>query len=440
MSAVQSRSIVDERRVREISKILGEPSWLAEKRVQGLAVFDAKPFPFVKDEGWKYTDPRKIKLDGLALSDGTADMCDEAVTVQALDGFEKMVEAAAVAIHCNGRFCKMNLPSSWLERGVQVLDWRSAIAKAPDLLKQHFMSGILPNTFDKFTALHSAAVSGGLVLLVPDGVELAEPLFSIHWLGAENRLEAPHLLVLCGKNSSARFVDVFAGPGGGGVALPAYEFNLEPNCRLNYIRLQQVGQQTTILGYQKAIVGRDANLITGVVNLGGRLVRDVIQARMQGSGSEAKLLGAYMPGKGQHFHHETLQEHAVPYCHSDLLFKGALSGDGRAVFGGMIKVFPGAQKTDAYQKNRNLILSKEARADSIPQLEIRADDVKCSHGATVSQVQENELFYLQSRGLRRPAAEELLVFGFIDEVLAKMDWPEIVAPLECRISARIKQW
>lgn len=437
--AAAVREIIDETWPAELAHRFGEPDWMAAKRRESMGIFRDMPLPTIRDDGWRYTDPRKIRLDGLALPAVRGEKCDDDVRVKALDGFEQMAGSAGVMIHCNGLPGFKSLPKSWGKRGVKALDWQSAVREMPDFLAANFMTAVLPNTFDKFMALHGALIGEATIINVPDGVVLDEALFNIRWYSDAGRLNAPHTLIVLGQSAAIKVVEILIGPATDGMVVPAYEFQLEPDSSLKYVRLGQLSSSQTVLGYERAVLARDARLVSGVINLGGRLVRDVVHARMAGQGADARLLGAYFVGAGQHVHHETLQEHAVPRCHSDLLFKGALTGNGRSVFGGMIKVFPGAQKTDAYQKNRNLILSGEARADSIPQLEIRADDVKCSHGATISQVQESEMFYLMSRGLRHEAAEELLVFGFIDEVFAKLDWPDIIAPLECRISARIRR-
>lgn len=418
----------------------GEPSWILEKRLQSLAAFEATPYPTTRDEAWRYTDIRKLSWEGLQLTNGSGSSCDDSQRVKALDGFEEMSDQAAVTINCDGACGYWNIPKSWQERGVKVYDWRTALLQYPDFLRNHFMQDVLPNMFDKFTALHGGLLNSATVVHVPKGVALDEPLINVNWHTSPRTLLMPHLLVVLEENSQLRVLDIHKGTGENSMHIPAFEFSLAPASNLKYIRLQQLPLSSVSFGYQRAYVARDAHLTTGVVNLGGRLVRDTIQAKITGTGSTARMLGAYVAGEGQHFDHYTLQEHAAGHAMSDLLFKGAMSGNGRSVFNGKIIVYPNAQKTDAYQKNRNLILSKGARADSIPQLEIAADDVKCSHGATMSRVQEHELFYLMSRGLTRRMAEELLIFGFIDEVLDKFEWKDIAYPIECRISQRIKEW
>lgn len=440
MSTETIDKIAESGAAESLSKRFGEPSWVLEKRLQSLAAYLATPYPTTRDEAWRYTDPRRIKWDGISMTNGASPHCDETQRVKALEGFEEMAGHAAVAINCDGDCGFWHVPESWTSRGVKVMDWKTAIAKAPDFVKANFMKDALPNVFDKFTSLHGAFLNSATIIHVPKGVALDEPLVNINWHTTPGKIFFPHILIVMEEDSHLRVLDILKGTGENSVHVPAYEFILAPGSTLKYIRLQQLPLTSTALGYQRAIIGRDAALTAGVVNLGGKIIRDTIQSRMAGTGSTARMLGAYVAGEGQHFDHYTLQEHAAGHAMSDLLFKGAMSGNGRSVFNGKIIVYPNAQKTDAYQKNRNLILSKGARADSIPQLEIAADDVRCSHGATMSRVQEHELFYLMSRGLTRKMAEELLIFGFIDEVLDKFEWHDIAYPIECRISQRIKEW
>ncbi|MGH7506101.1 MAG: SufB/SufD family protein, partial [Longimicrobiales bacterium] len=188
---------------------------------------------------------------------------------------------------------------------------------------------------------------------------------------------------------------------------------------------------------QRTVAGRDAKLDTLIVNLGGEVARVDLMASLEGPGARSDMLGLYFGQGDQHFDHETRQEHRVPHASSDLLYKGGLDGDSRAVFRGLIKVFPNAQRTDAYQTNRNLILSRTAQATSLPNLEIEADDVRCSHAATVGQLDDEELFYIMSRGIPRHEAERLVVFGFFGEVLDRLPLPELVRELRTAIEAKI---
>lgn len=429
-----------EQAVRELSAAYVEPEWLTETRLEALDLFKSTPMPTRRDSAWRYTDLRKVSFDELVLPSASAVQCSEPAKVKALEGFEEIADHAAVMIHCEGLPTNLHIPYSWKERGATVNTWRDTTSASDDSLRDIIKAEPVAGANDRFSMLHRAFVNSATVVHVPAGVQLDEPLFNILWYCSDGRLHAPKLIVHLETGAKASIVDIIGGKGRNNMLIPSYNFDLSANSSLRYLRMQQSDMTTTIFGYQTARLGRESRATTAVVNLGGKLVRDVIEAKMLEPGANTKMLGLYVPGGDQHFDHETLQDHIAGSCSSDLLFKGALSGRARAVFNGKIVVRPGAQKTDAFQKNRSILLSKESRADSVPQLEISADDVRCSHGATVSRVQEPDVFYLMSRGLTRERAEETLVFGFLDEVINKLDWPDMTVPLECRVSHRIKTW
>ncbi|MEX2581909.1 MAG: Fe-S cluster assembly protein SufD, partial [Gemmatimonadota bacterium] len=209
--------------------------------------------------------------------------------------------------------------------------------------------------------------------------------------------------------------------------------------KVTYVALQRFGRGVRHLTTDRLVSGRDAKITTVYVALGSDVTRADIQCSLQAPGSHADMLGLYIAEGTQHLDHETLQDHIAPHASSNLLFKGALMDKGRSVFRGLIRVHPKAQRTDAYQTNRNLILSPGARADSLPNLEIAADDVRCSHAATVGQLDQEEIFYLQSRGISRLEAMRLVIFGFFGEVLEQLDLEgvrkELVRAIEAKLDA-----
>jgi Fe-S cluster assembly protein SufD len=206
---------------------------------------------------------------------------------------------------------------------------------------------------------------------------------------------------------------------------------------VHYVTLQRLGANVRQLSIQRTTARRDANLDTLAVNLGGKVARVDLAASLEGTGARSDMLGLYFGQADQHFDHNTRQDHRVPHASSDLLYKGALDDRSKAVFRGLIRVWPKAQRTDAYQTNRNLLLSKHAQATSLPNLEIQADDVRCSHAATVGHLDDEELFYIMSRGVPRKDAERLVVFGFFGEVLDRLPMPDVVRELRSEIEAKI---
>jgi len=307
-----------------------------------------------------------------------------------------------------------------------------------ELVRQYLGREVTP-AFSKFAALSGALWSGGVFLHVPRGVEIEQPIRVARWLSQGGIAVFPRTLIIAEPGARIDFVDEMRSPDFGEPSLScgAVEVIAQDAAQVHYVALQRWGRGVRHLSMQKTIASRDADLDTLVVNLGGDLARVDLHAWLDGPGARSDMLGLYFGERDQHFDHNTRQDHKAPHAESDLLYKGALYDSSRAVFRGIIRVHPGAQHTDAYQTNRNLLLSDSARADSLPNLEIEADDVKCSHGATVGQLDEEELFYLMARGIPRPQAERLVVFGFFGEVLDRLPMPAVVEELREAITAKI---
>ncbi|OPZ01472.1 MAG: FeS cluster assembly protein SufD [Alphaproteobacteria bacterium ADurb.BinA305] len=254
---------------------------------------------------------------------------------------------------------------------------------------------------------------------MPRNVEIAEPFYLSAWTDAPGLALFPRTLLVAEEGSRVAVVEEHASLPSEVEAFssPVAEVWVGDGAQVRYTTIQRWGEQVTEIGTRRAVVGRDARLEWVTAALGGGLSRLRLQAAFAGEGSESVLRGLYLPSGGQQMHFDTLQEHRAGHTESDLFFKGALRDAARAVYYGVIRVHPQAQQTNGYQQNRNLLLSEKAKADSIPILEIEANDVKCSHGATVGQVDPEQLFYLMARGLPRPEAERLLVEAFFREIL-----------------------
>ena len=253
------------------------------------------------------------------------------------------------------------------------------------------------------------------------------PFRSYRWISEAGCSVFPRLLVVAEAGAELSLVDEAVSPDFDRqtLALSGVEVFAEEGAKVNYVAVQSWGAGVVNLSTDRVVAGRDARVTTLALALGGDLSRSDIRCRLTKPGSHVDLLGLYIADGAQHFDHETLQDHVSPHASSNLLFKGALRDRGRSVFRGLIRVHPGAQRTDAYQTNRNLLLSGEARADSLPNLEIQADDVRCSHAATVGQLDEEEIFYLLSRGIPKREAVRLVVFGFFGEVLVQLPLDEV---------------
>jgi Fe-S cluster assembly protein SufD len=318
----------------------------------------------------------------------------------------------------------LDLAAGARDQGVIWTDMNTAVREHADLVQAHFMEEAVPVSNDKYTALHAAFWSGGTFLYVPPGVTLELPFISVMWQEMPELAAFPHTLVVLGQGSSVTFVSELLSMGceacpdtyHGGVT----EIHLGANSGLRYVNAQDLGRHVYDLRSQTALLGRDSRLEWLSITLGGRLSRSSQHSILREPGAEARVTGLYLLDGKQHVAMDTLQDHVAPNGLSDLLYQGALLGRSRAVYEGTIRAWPGAQKTNAYQSNRNLLLSGKARADSLPQLEIEANDLRCSHGATVSQVEEDLVFYLMSRGIPRGEAVRLIVEGFFRPSLDRL--------------------
>ncbi|MGA2620723.1 MAG: Fe-S cluster assembly protein SufD [Thermoguttaceae bacterium] len=294
--------------------------------------------------------------------------------------------------------------------------------------------------YDKFSALHAACWSGGMVLLVPRGVVIERPLMCCSAM-SDGGVDLGHALVVLEEGAEATLLaETTAGdPAGGGLHCGAVELLLGAGARLRYVNLQNWGTRTWHFAHHKALVGRDAALQWTVGALGSRLAKVNQQVALAGEGARAQVNGVLLADGRQHLSYHTLQHHESPHGTSDLLYKCALQGRARIVWRGMIRVDREAQKTDGYQRNDNLILSDSARADSIPGLEILADDVKCSHGATAGRVDDEIVFYAQTRGLTRKEAVRMIVAGFFQQVFDRITVGSVRQALGAAIRRRIRE-
>jgi Fe-S cluster assembly protein SufD len=301
------------------------------------------------------------------------------------------------------------------------------------------MTQAVPAELGKFEALHAAYWQGGSFLYVPAGVKIEAPFRSFSIISEPGGTIFSHTLAVLEESAEAFTVDAFRSQSFDeqNFASAVVELILADDAKLRYVQVQDWGRGVWNFMTERAILGNDSLLNSLHVTLGSRFSKSSIAAHMRGKNSLAEMLGIFFADGDQFFDHHTWQLHESPFTTSDLEFKGALKGHARSVYSGLIKVSEGAQKTDAYQQNRNLVLSRDARADSIPNLEIGANDVRCTHGATISQVEEEHIFYLQARGIERSEAQKLIVEGFFRPVIDRIPVEEIQGFLESAIARKV---
>lgn len=412
-----------------------EPDWVREARLAAWDIYESLPMPKRTDEEWRRTDIRTLKLDVLKPF---AEPNGSPTTNLAALGGEDVANAGAV-IQQDATVADVTVSPDLAAQGVIFCDLDTAVREHADLFRQYFMTEAVPTNFGKFEALHAAFWQQGIFLYVPEGVQVTLPFRSFVIANEPGSALFTHTLAIIEEGAEAFVVDSYNSETQDRQTFTSgvVELILRDDARLRYVQVQDWGRHTFNMMTERAILGQDATLNSLHVTLGSKFSKSSIGAHLRGENSLAEMLGIYFGDGDQFFDHHTWQLHESPHATSDLEFKGALKGTARSVYSGLIKVFEGAQKTDAYQQNRNLVLSRGARADSIPNLEIGANDVRCTHGATISQVEEEHLFYLQARGIERSEAQKLIVEGFFRPVIDRIPVEEIQGFLEGAIARKV---
>jgi Fe-S cluster assembly protein SufD len=378
------------------------------------------PFPTLRDEPWRRTDIHGLRTDQFILP-GQIDELPQP-PARLLDPITTGSERAGQVVS------GMTERQRWLDealeaKGVVFMDFKSAEEIHPELMDR-LLGQIVSPSEDKFTALAAALAKDGVVLYIPKNVVIDQPLHSLYWGAGKDLAFFNHLIVWLEEGAQVTFVHESASPNGETDAQVLHdgivEIHVGPNARLNFVELQSWGDNVWSFTRERAQVHAEGNLEWIFGAMGTHLTKNFSDIDLVEPGAFGRMSGFYFTSGDQHLDHDTQQNHMAPNTTSDLLYKGALMDHSRSVWQGMIYVAPGALGTDGYQANRNLILSKDARADSIPGLEILADDVRCTHGATVGKIDESLLFYLESRGIPTKDAEQLIVLGFFTPIMERI--------------------
>ncbi len=397
--------------------------------------------PVRTDEEWRRTDIRRLPINDVspfagvgakfaALSELPDDVTASLGDPSLRSGINVQIDGATV-------FTELN--ADLAAQGVIFTDMETAIERHPELVKRYFMTDCVPASDNKFAALHGAFWSGGTFLYVPKNVHAEVPLRTHVYASTAGSAIFPHTLVVAEEGASVVMVDSWSSllSDQPVIASGVIEINAGEAANVRYVQIQNWGRNVWNFVDQRGLMAQDSQMSSLNVALGSRLSKSLISGHLLGAGASAEMLGLYFADENQHLDHQTRQMHVSPYGTSDLLFKGAIKDRAHTVYSGLIKVFPNAQRTDAYQANRNLVLSRTARADTIPNLEIAANDVRCTHGATVGQVEEEYIFYLMSRGINRTEAVKLIVDGFFDEVIERVPVPEVQEEVRAAIARKI---
>jgi Fe-S cluster assembly protein SufD len=401
----------------DAARALGGPTWLAERRIAAAEKVPALSWPTAEQEIWRYS--RIGELDLARYRPFAEEELGRAGDERAPGGGPWAAEAgnhAGMIVVRDGRVVHHELDPALEAKGVRVCG--IATCDGDDVAE--IVGSVSRSSEDAFTVLHDAFLAGGAFIQVPPGVVIEDPILVLHWCEGDGRASFPHTVVALGENAEATVLDRFGSPETDHLVDAVTELIVGDNSHLRYLAVQEHGSRTWHLGLQRALVGRDATLKTSAVVLGGDYARLRSESVLQGEGGESDQLAVYFADGSQMLDFRTLQDHDAPRTRSDLLFKGAVEDDARSVYSGLVHLRKTAQKSNASQTNRNLVLTEGASAESIPNLEIEANDVKCSHASTVGPIDDDQLYYLESRGIPPEDAERLIVLGFFDDVLERL--------------------
>ena len=452
--------------IETLSRAKHEPEWMLARRLEAWHLYEETPQPAANDELW-----RRTKLDTLNLE--TVVPFATTNTTNALTALPEKFQRIANDTHAGGVLAQYNssnvlsrLADDLKKRGVIFCDLDTAIREHPELVKQYLMTQAVTYTENryasakpstaksgkhegggygdtvgdlKFAALHGAFLSGGTFLYVPRNVVIDLPLQTLTYFDSADLAMFTHTLVVLEEGASVRLIENYASHVNEEQRFSngAVELILKPGSNLQYFNLQDLARNVWHFSSQTALINSDANLTWLAGTLGSGTTKAFLDCKMLGKGSNAAILGFYFGDGEQRFDQHTFQNHIVGHSTSDLLFKGALKDEAYSAFRGLIRVNPEAQRSDAYQANRNLLLSQSSHADSIPELEIEANDVRCTHGATVGPVEAEQVFYAMARGIDRVDAEKLIVAGFFDPLMQKIPLESIRDQLAAVIENKI---
>ena len=424
----------------ELSSILSgprqslAPDWFRELQAEAWEEFEAEPSPTRNNELWRFSSVKNLALDDYVAPPIFS------VDPLALTRPREFPNPAGRIIFANEALATARLLDPALERaGVIFTTLSEALEKHSDRLREHFMTQPARLGSAKFAALHKSLVQAGTFLWVPRGVEIRDPFEVFHLVQGDWSAVFPHTLIIAEDNSHVTLLEHFVSaiPEDRGLACGVNDLVLKPGSKLNYVSIQEWSKNFVSVQVNSTVAGRDSAALNLAMNFGGKYSRLESISRMIDRGARSDMLAISVARDDQEFDQRTLQDHQKPDTTSDLLYKNALHDRSRTIFSGMIKVEPGAHRTDAYQKVRNLLLSDDAEANSMPGLEILADDVRCTHGATSGQVEPEELFYLKSRGIDDLASKRLIARGFLNEVVDRLPEEQLSEYLHQQIEARL---
>jgi Fe-S cluster assembly protein SufD len=409
-------------------------------RQEAYQRYELMPLPSPETEEWRYTDVSDLDLASFSLEgeEPQATTLDD-IPAGLQEAMGDVGDRAGLAVQHNSTLTLAHLEPELDRAGVHFESIDAALRDHPQLVEGRLHAAV-PFDRTKFTALHAAFRTGGTFVHVPKGVKVELPLQTFTYVDRDGLAVFPHTVLVVEEGAEVTYIDRYTSPDLERVLSNAIvEIYAGPGAKVRYVALQDWGSGVTHLAVQRAIVDKDADVRTLAVAFGASLSRMEAETLLQGNGGSSEMLGVYFGDADKRFDFRSIQDHVGNDTASDLLYKGALKGESSAIYSGTVIIQAGAHRCNAYQTNRNVLLTETAKAFSIPNLEILTNDpVRCGHAASVGPVDEDTLFYIQSRGIPAKEAERLLVFGFFREVLDRVSIPEVQASVEATIERELE--
>lgn len=438
----QPTATISRAAVEELSYLKEEPDWMRQRRLHAWDVYQARPMP-----RWRRTSLGGLNLDALVpVQPHMAPAGDGLETPAEVRGVAaRESERAGLFVYRGSAGAAITLDPEWLEQGVILSDLDTAVREHPDLVKPYLLGNAISlngtghHDQTKFEALSAALWGGGMFLYVPENVWIDKPIQALLWVNAPGQAIFPHTLVITGPNSGVTVVEESRSAGGSErtVINGITEVYTQPGSQVNFLSIQAWANNVWSFSSRRAVTEQDSVANWTIGALGAGLSRELVETRLAGAGSSTEIVGVFfLDGRQQHDTYAVMN-HVAPFTSGDLLFKGALQDRSRSVFEGLIKIQRGAQNVASYLHEKTLVLSQDARADSIPSLEIEANEVRASHGATVSKIDPDQLFYLMTRGLPERDARRLIVNGFFEPVLERIPLDSVRQHLRDEISEKV---
>lgn len=428
--------------VEELSRRKGEPAWLLEKRLQAWEIYEKAPAPLGR-RGDLGTLRMFSNFRFQDLSPYTPATSNGALPANVNQSLEQALvhQRSGLVVQHNASVVHVELAEDLRQQGVILTDLETAVREHPELVQQHFMTNCVPVDTDKYTALHAAFWSGGIFLYVPKGVEIADPILTQIWLDQPGAATFAHTLIIADELSSVRFVQELDSDGAdprASLLQSVSEVYAKSAARVEFSNLQDLGQNVWHISHKNAVHEKDGSTTWVLADLGSKVMLSNIGVDLIGNGTAGELVGVFFTDHDQRYSIKTLSHHNALNTNAETLVHGVLTGESRVEFDGMIRIEPGAQNTASFLSDHTLLLSNECRAESIPGLEIGANEVSASHGATTGKIDEEQLFYLMVRGIPKEEAERIIVQGFFEPVLQRIPLENLRIRLRRSIIQRMR--